>query len=286
MQQSTLGKKIRELRLQKNMTQAALAGDTITRNMLSQIENGSAQPSVTTIVELAEKLGAPTEYFFSQTNDLQTFRKLESIGKIRKLYAARDYGKTISRLESLGVWDDETEYLYAQALFHQGVALYREGALADASDSLQKALLHAENTLYADEIFVSLVRKYLCMIAIICNRTNDAQGMKDDVWMADIAYIAVLFGDADSFRHGDTHPLYAEHLTVHQAMRGERTAQNRKTMMQKLKDILSQADETRDAVLRYYVLSDLEILAEEIGDYKCAYECSSARLGLSKKMNH
>ena len=40
-----------------------------------------------------------------------------------------------------------------------------------------------------------------------------------------------------------------------------------------------------DAILRYYVLGDLEKLAKEKGDYKAAYECSAQRLALAEKMN-
>ena len=37
------GERIRALRLEKKLTQSQLAGDVITRNMLSQIENGQAR---------------------------------------------------------------------------------------------------------------------------------------------------------------------------------------------------------------------------------------------------
>ena len=117
MKDNMMGKKIRALRLEKGMTQAALAGETVTRNMLSQIENGTAQPSVTTILELAEKLGAPTEYFFSECDDLNVFRKIGAIDKIRRAFADGDYGKCIYRLEHLAVSDEETEYLWAESYF-------------------------------------------------------------------------------------------------------------------------------------------------------------------------
>ena len=54
-----IGERIRELRISKLMTQADLAGDRITRNMLSCIENGSANPSLSTIVYIAGRLGVP-----------------------------------------------------------------------------------------------------------------------------------------------------------------------------------------------------------------------------------
>lgn len=45
----TLGQKIKEARLERNMTQKDVVGDYITRNMLSKIENDSATPSVKTL---------------------------------------------------------------------------------------------------------------------------------------------------------------------------------------------------------------------------------------------
>ena len=44
MPQTDIGEKIKRLRLQRNMTQSDLAGDQITRNMLSRVENGAALP--------------------------------------------------------------------------------------------------------------------------------------------------------------------------------------------------------------------------------------------------
>ena len=48
-----IGKKIKELRSAKLMTQTELAGHEITRNMLSRIENGAALPSIGTVIYLA-----------------------------------------------------------------------------------------------------------------------------------------------------------------------------------------------------------------------------------------
>ena len=59
MDKVELGKRIREARLFRKMTQSELAGDAITRNMLSLIESGTASPSVKTLQYLAERLGVP-----------------------------------------------------------------------------------------------------------------------------------------------------------------------------------------------------------------------------------
>ena len=56
MGKNTLGKRIKEARLAKKMTQSEVVGDFITRNMLSQIESGSATPSVKTLEYLCKVL--------------------------------------------------------------------------------------------------------------------------------------------------------------------------------------------------------------------------------------
>ena len=59
----TLGEKIRLARLDAGLSQRQLCGDVITRNMLSQIEHGTAKPSVKTLQYLASKLEKPMAYF-------------------------------------------------------------------------------------------------------------------------------------------------------------------------------------------------------------------------------
>jgi len=58
-----LAQKLKQARLDAGLSQKALCGDRITRNMLSQIENGSARPSMDTLRYFAERLGKPLSYF-------------------------------------------------------------------------------------------------------------------------------------------------------------------------------------------------------------------------------
>ena len=61
-----LGEKIKAARLEKGLSQRQLCGDVITRNMLSQIENGAAGPSMGTLRYLAAKLEQPLSYFLDE----------------------------------------------------------------------------------------------------------------------------------------------------------------------------------------------------------------------------
>lgn len=62
----TLGEKLKQARLAKGLSQRQLCGDTITRNMLSQIENGASHPSMNTLAVLAGRLGKPIGYFLEE----------------------------------------------------------------------------------------------------------------------------------------------------------------------------------------------------------------------------
>lgn len=61
-----LGCKIKEARLALGLSQRQLCGDHMTRNMLSQIENGSARPSMDTLAYLAGQLDKPISYFLEE----------------------------------------------------------------------------------------------------------------------------------------------------------------------------------------------------------------------------
>lgn len=71
-----LGKRIKEARLARKMTQADVVGDFITRNMLSQIESGTANPSVKTLTYLAKVLQLPVNYLLP--DELETFDDSEN----------------------------------------------------------------------------------------------------------------------------------------------------------------------------------------------------------------
>ena len=76
-----LSQKLKEARLAAGLSQKALCGDRITRNMLSQIENGSARPSMDTLRYLAHQLGKPLSYFLEE--DAVTSPNQERMEKAR-----------------------------------------------------------------------------------------------------------------------------------------------------------------------------------------------------------
>jgi transcriptional regulator with XRE-family HTH domain len=65
---NNLGRKVRELRLSLNMSQADLADEAETRRaLISEIERGEANPTLDSILRIAIALGVdPTELFESR----------------------------------------------------------------------------------------------------------------------------------------------------------------------------------------------------------------------------
>ena len=84
-----LGEKLRLTRLEAGLSQRALCGDEITRNMLSRIENGAARPSMKTLGCLAARLGKPVSYFLEE--DTVCSPNQEIMTAVRQLFDGKDY---------------------------------------------------------------------------------------------------------------------------------------------------------------------------------------------------
>lgn len=81
-----LGARLRQARLEAGLSQRQLCGGEITRNMLSQIENGSARPSMATLRYLAGRLGRPVSYFLEE--DAVILPNLAVMESARAAYSA------------------------------------------------------------------------------------------------------------------------------------------------------------------------------------------------------
>jgi len=85
-----LGEKLFKARQEAGLSQRQLCGEVITRNMLSQIEHGTARPSMETLRYLASRLEKPVSYFLEE--DLDT-APLEALRQLRKAEEALEQGK-------------------------------------------------------------------------------------------------------------------------------------------------------------------------------------------------
>lgn len=73
----TMGQRILQARLEAGLSQRELAGEEITRNMLSSLEHDTANPSVGTLVYLARRLGKPVSWFFGEDGTTEAITAFE-----------------------------------------------------------------------------------------------------------------------------------------------------------------------------------------------------------------
>lgn len=128
-----LGQRLRDARLEAGLSQRQLCGDTITRNMLSQIESGKAQPSMPTLRILAQRLGKSVAYFLEEAQ-----QEPPVMARARESFAAGLYRQALTLLEEA---QDSEERRLLQALCDMELAQQAidDGRLPYARELLEKA---------------------------------------------------------------------------------------------------------------------------------------------------
>ena len=79
-----IGKKIRDLRIQKNLTQEELADRCeLSKGFISQLERDLTSPSIATLIDILQCLGTDLKHFFNDSDDDQiSFKETDYFEKI------------------------------------------------------------------------------------------------------------------------------------------------------------------------------------------------------------
>ncbi|MCQ2517725.1 MAG: cupin domain-containing protein [Lachnospiraceae bacterium] len=79
-----IGLKIKDLRVQKGLTQEELADRAeLSKGFISQVERNLTSPSITTLIDILQCLGSSPKEFFSEDNDTQVvFSKNDYFTKV------------------------------------------------------------------------------------------------------------------------------------------------------------------------------------------------------------
>lgn len=147
-----LGQRLRQARLEAGLSQRQVCGDLITRNMLSQIENGIAHPSMETLCYLAQQLDKPVSFFL----DEQTApRNQIIIEQARSAFAEKDYKKVLECLAQYQnadpVFDWELHLLEALSCIELAAQAIQENRFPYASQLLERAGEAGSQTPYYNE---------------------------------------------------------------------------------------------------------------------------------------
>ncbi|MEA4989010.1 MAG: helix-turn-helix transcriptional regulator [Anaerovorax sp.] len=170
-----LGRRIKEARIAKKMTQSELVGDFITRNMLSQIENGSATPSIKTLAYLSAVLEVPLNELMPSPTE----------GALSQLVAAKRYlsdgenEKIIEMEESYPPeFSDEFFALLSYAYRNLSKQMLESDHYLEAAHLSQKAIDYAGKGIYANDMIKSesilLLKQITEKYNSVCNNSSNA----------------------------------------------------------------------------------------------------------------
>ena len=296
-----IGKKIKELRTEKLMTQSELAGSEITRNMLSRIENEAALPSLGTVLYLAERLGVPAGYLLSEGDEEFTYRKTGAMKNIKKAYADGRYELCHDLcLESFDEFDDELELIMTDACLGIAEEYMRNGQLREACSYLDESLIHAEKTAY------NTVSQKNCAVVMFnllksISPSLDSYEIDTDADVSVISpavfeqifckYVSVLIDPSkyDYFESEYTDEMideltesdkpYVYHLKARRFM-SKKDYKNALVLLDKVMNSKIGSQK----LLLYFACADMEICCRETDDYKGAYEFAQNKLEILEHM--
>lgn len=288
-----IGKKIKELRTKKLMTQAELAGDVVTRNMLSCIENGSAQPSLGTLKHIATKLGVPMGYLLADESEENLYTKMSEIKDIKNAYISGNYRICRDMCMNTQIeGDDEVSLIAAECSLAIAKEEFGAGFLRSAAHYLDEAIGFAEATAYHTEHIRSAAAVYFRYMrnisATLSSDVIDEEAEIKPFAFDDFSKYAIAFEALDNGQIRlmqyflsmlDEESPYALHI------RGRTAIQERRfdNAHESLYAILVHPRKIEEPLM-YFVFCDLEICCKEQKDFKGAYEYSNAKLNILQKM--
>lgn len=273
----TFGEKIRLERKKRKLTQAQLAGTSVTRNMISLIEKDLANPSLDTLKKIAEKLELPLSYLVSDGDDAFTYAKRDALDGIKAAFTAKNYSVTVSRIKKLEKTDDELSFILSEAYYELGRSALYSGALISAQKHFKCALEECERTVYNTERVRALSVMYLAVARNIQSPLLelDKPAFESSVTdINDLEFFNYLIQNYD-FPYKNT--VFSRHLDAKRLIKSKDyiTAS----------EILGGIDATKrsgeyNAYAIFGIYSDLELCYKQLCDFENAYKYSSKRISL------
>lgn len=286
----TLGQKLRKARIEKGLTQSQAAGDRITRNMLSQIENDLASPSVKTLEYLAQTLGVRAGWLLADEKEEQLAATLEQAKRLwqdgawraclqelsksepsdeafalqtdaalrlsqqaldeERFHEARELALAAQKWNEAGAYRSQAQHLRAAAVLARCAQQTKDGA-EDAVGAYREAYLRAQNGV-----------AYHLLMARYQLEQEHVQAAEREIWsIADLP-----------------EQSRAEYLIL----RGRIAAQ--KEQFENAIVYLQQAEGAGELprILRRELYRCMEICCRESGDFKAAYEYAAKQIALNE----
>ncbi len=285
-----IGEKIKMLRTSKLMTQSELAGSEITRNMLSRIENGAAQPSLDTLRYLAKKLNVSPGFLLAEGGDEQIYFKHNEMRGIKTAYLMGDF--RICRdmcINSESSNDDEVQLILAECTLEIAVEEFSKGNLRAACEYFDKAIEACTGTIYNTSHISSTAAvyfKYMRNLSATLS-SNSVDETEIPAWSA-LSNVFCVYADAflsltadggEIYAYPPEQSIYGLHVAAIRSIKEERYEQ----AYESLHKILV-SDEIVPEPMMYFVFCDLETACKQTGDFRGAYEYSISKMEILQKL--
>ncbi len=295
-----IGERIKAERKARGMTQSELAGDGITRSMLSLIESGTAIPSLVTLAAIAKRLGMTIGELTDSTEEKE---RSAAIKRIKEAAKRKDYEKVIEYIKESEM-DPETTELGREILIKAGDEAYSTGKITKACGYYETAegifgeteesrtkkgmILLSESCTESEkrsryineapeELFKAVFSRkdgeiyvYACRLLL---------GVKGRSYSVPDEHIEEYRKKLETMIEGMEDGVYKEHIKAKLEIAGADyiTAKNRLTgVIEKNKKLVP--------TVQYDIYGDLEICCKCCGDFENAYKYSGKRLELQKRI--
>ena len=292
-----IGRKVKNLRQEKLLTQSELAGDKITRSMLSLIEHGNSEPSLSSLSYLADRLHVSPAFLLADEKEDGMYRREMKILDVRLAYETGEYRICFDLCRAIGLEeDDELNFLAAESLIALAVEEIAEGNLHRVGSYLEGAVLYAEKTRYrASHIYAeaAVLSQYITRFSDAFYSDTETIAEKKNIPLSSasgdpfclyallvlrldrndlsVEEFKRLSGDDRSALAGMA-PLYAMHIEALLLIRDG----DEKGALELIHTMLLEGERLPVPML-YEIFRDREICARETGDYKGAYESATAK---------
>ncbi len=259
------------------MTQSALSGGKITRNMLSAIENGKATPSVETLLLIAKGLEVPVSYLLSENESIFTLKKNQEIMHIKTAYTEKRYLDCINLIEKLGDVDDELSLMLAFSYFEVGKRSLFSGALISAERQLLLCENYCNSTIYDTSRITAVLPIYTAVARNIQSPMLelDAKSLEgSEQFITDYEFYKYITLD---FSFNYRNEFFARHITAKRLIR-DRDYISALKMLKQLEE--QRTPRTYNAYSFFAIYTDMETCYRQLADFENAYRYSSKRLSM------
>lgn len=288
-----IGEKIKELRVAKLMTQSELAGTHITRNMLSCIENGTAQPSLSTILYIASRLNVPAGFLLADEGDEVVYRKMNGLANIKRAYTNGDWrGCRNLCLSACPEPDDEISLLLADCDLEIAIEEFWHGKLRSSCRFFDEAIAYAEKTIYQTERIeacASVFFRYMQRISptLYSDYLDEEKSLSVSYQSPFSTYVSVLelldeenhLSVAEELSKFDPKSFFAKHIRIRMLIDSQHYTEAKSELLNMLSE-----EEPLNEIELYTVLCELEICSKETDDYKRAYNIASEKMQLLEQL--